>query len=115
MLSPHPSSPKTPIMSEDGPRFGFGKNWQRFVDHHLTEERIKIAKDHLLGFLGVSDLSGKRMIDIGCGSGLHSLAAFRAQVSQLVSFDYDADSVAATRRLYVLSGQPSNWRIEQGS
>jgi SAM-dependent methyltransferase len=103
------------MTTDDTPRFGFGKNWQDFVDRHYSEERVQIAQNHLLSFLKMPDLSGKRMIDIGCGSGLHSMAALRANVSELFSFDYDPDSVAATRKLHVLLREPPHWRIEQGS
>jgi SAM-dependent methyltransferase len=102
-------------MNEEPTRFAFGRNWQNFVDRHLSEERIEIAQRHLLHFLGVCDLSGKRMVDIGCGSGIHSLAAVRSDVAELVSFDYDADSVAATKRLHEQSGAPRHWRVERGS
>ena len=66
-------------------------------------ERVRIAQGHLLRFLNVPDLTGKRMLDIGCGSGLHSLAALRANVRELVSFDYDANAVATTCKLHNLS------------
>jgi SAM-dependent methyltransferase len=99
----------------DAPRFAFGKNWENFVDTHFSEERVRIAQQHLLGFLRFPDLTGRRMLDIGCGSGLHSLAAIRANVKELLSFDYDANSVATTRKLHALSGRPNHWRVEQGS
>jgi SAM-dependent methyltransferase len=97
------------------PGFDFGKNWADFVDKHFSEERVRIAQQHLLGFLQLPDLTGKRMVVIGCGSGLHSLAALRANAGELVSFDYSADAVATTRRLHALSGSPAHWHIEQGS
>ena len=62
----------------DAQRFDFGRNWQKFVDRHFSEERVRIAQEHLLAFLKLPDLGGKRMLDIGCGSGMHSLAAMRA-------------------------------------
>jgi SAM-dependent methyltransferase len=99
----------------DIPGFDFGKNWADFVDKHFSEERVRIAQEHLLGFLRLPDLTGKRMVDIGCGSGLHSLAALRANAKELVSFDYNPDAVATTRRLHALSGSPGHWHIEQGS
>ena len=99
----------------DAPRFAFGKNWESFVDKHFTEERVRIAQEHLLRFLNLPDLAGKRMLDIGCGSGLHSLAALRANVGELLSFDYDANSVSTTRKLHEMSGRPAHWRVAQGS
>ncbi len=100
-------------MSE-APRFGFGSNWSRFVDRHLSDERVAESQEHLLGFLKRSDLSGMRFLDIGCGSGLHSLAAHRAG-ADVVGFDYDPNSVATAKRVRAWAGEPSNWQIQQGS
>lgn len=102
-------------MSSDDERFRFGRNWQAFVSHHLTDERVEVARRHLLDFLRTDTLSGRRVIDIGCGSGLHSLAAWRAGAAEIISFDYDPDSVATTRMLWEQAGRPANWRITQGS
>jgi SAM-dependent methyltransferase len=102
-------------MTDAALRFAFGKNWENFAHKHLSEERVQVAQEHLLRFLKLPDLGGKRMLDIGCGSGLHSLAALRADVKELVSFDYDPHSVATTRRLHDLSGRPQHWRVGQGS
>jgi 2-polyprenyl-3-methyl-5-hydroxy-6-metoxy-1,4-benzoquinol methylase len=99
----------------DGPRFGFGSN---FLDYHakqLDEERVATSGRTILEFLGLESFRGLRMIDIGCGPGLTSLACYRAGVAELLSFDYDPNSVVATRRMHTLSGTPSNWRVEQGS
>ena len=76
---------------------------------------MDISQRHLLGFLKLGDLHGKTFLDIGCGSGLHSLAAWRAGAEQVVSFDYDENSVATTKSLHELSGSPANWVIMQGS
>ncbi|MEY6432690.1 class I SAM-dependent methyltransferase [Thioalkalicoccus limnaeus] len=102
-------------MTEDSMRFGFGENWSRFVAAHLNEERIAEAQRHLLRFLGLADLRGRRFLDIGCGSGLHSLAALRAGAERVVSFDYDPNSVATTERVRALAGAPDHWTVTQGS
>lgn len=96
-------------------RFGFGKNWSQFVENNLTEERIENARKKLLDFLGLESLAGKSMIDVGCGSGIHSLAAVRSDVQKLVSFDYDPLSVSATNTLRKRAGLPNNWHVAQGS
>ena len=41
-------------------------------------------------------LSGVSFLDVGCGSGLMSLAALREGASRVVSFDFDPDSVACS-------------------
>jgi SAM-dependent methyltransferase len=96
-------------------RFGFGANWSDYIDKNFSDERVEISRRHLLGFLKLDDLKGKTFLDIGCGSGLHSLAAWRSGAKQVVSFDYDQNSVATTKKLHELSGSPKNWVVMQGS
>ena len=80
-----------------GKRFAFGSNWKSFVEL-VDDGRIGIARQSLTGTLGVTDLSGRRFLDIGCGSGLFSLAAH--QLGACVhSFDFDPDSVATAAEL----------------
>jgi SAM-dependent methyltransferase len=95
-------------------RFEFGKNWQRFVRRYVTRERCDIAKQRLLKFTGRDSLRGVDFLDIGCGSGLHSLAAYEAGADRVFSFDYDPHSVAATSVLRQSAGNPSNWHLERG-
>jgi len=111
---PEPWSPPamTPVPT---PRFEFGRNWQRFLERSFSEERVAIAGRHLLGFLQRERLDGLRVLDIGCGSGLHSLAMVRAGAASVVSFDYDPHSVAAARWLHVRAGAPGQWSIGEGS
>ncbi|WDT81154.1 MAG: hypothetical protein MPW14_05225 [Candidatus Manganitrophus sp.] len=59
-----------------GERFEFGENWSRFLAV-LDEMRISEAEQSLKQMLDLKDLSGKRFLDIGSGSGLFSLAARR--------------------------------------
>lgn len=102
-------------MSTNSVRFGFGKNWEDYIKKHFSEERVEIARKHLLSFLKLDDLKGKYFLDIGCGSGLHSLAAYRSGAERIFSFDYDPDSVATTRKLKEFVGDPSYWEVHQGS
>jgi 2-polyprenyl-3-methyl-5-hydroxy-6-metoxy-1,4-benzoquinol methylase len=95
-------------------RFAFGENWRRFVAL-LNEERIERAQASLLTMLKKTTLEGCRFLDIGCGSGLFSLAARRLGAS-VHSFDYDADAVecALELRQRYFAGT-ADWRIERGS
>jgi SAM-dependent methyltransferase len=102
-------------MTDDDLRFGFGKNWADFVATQLTEDRIAQAEKHLLRFLGLDNLKGRSFLDIGCGSGLHSLAALRAGAERIVSFDFDPDSVATTLQLRAFADSPQRWSVTQGS
>lgn len=96
-------------------RFEFGENWESFVDEHFDQSRVDVSKQHMLNFLGVNSLDGKSFLDIGCGSGLHSLAAFQSGATQILSFDYDPKSVATTQALHRYAGSPAHWTIQQGS
>ena len=97
-----------------GERFEFGKNWSRFLTT-LDDQRIAQAEEAIVRMLEVTDLRGKRFLDIGSGSGLSSLAAHRLGAS-VHSFDYDPQSVACTaelrRRYYP---HDNDWKVEEGS
>lgn len=95
-------------------RFEFGKNWSKFVRSRFSQERCDVAKKWMLDFARRSSFEATDFLDIGCGSGLHSLAAWQSGASRVHSFDYDANSVAATRMLWEYAGRPKNWTVEQG-
>src|SRR5438876_7353088 len=82
---------------QTGNRFEFGANWSEFLVV-LDEARIAAAEQSLCEMLGVSDLRDRRFLDIGCGSGLFSLAARRLG-AHVHSFDFDLQSVACTQEL----------------
>lgn len=97
-------------------RFDFGKNWQKFIAEHFSEERVAIARDALLSSLRKENLEGMSFLDIGCGSGLHSLSLSLSDTSgmeqvKICSFDYDQDAVECTRQLWLRSGSPESWKI----
>jgi 2-polyprenyl-3-methyl-5-hydroxy-6-metoxy-1,4-benzoquinol methylase len=96
-----------------GARFAFGANWKSFVDL-VDDTRIEAACRSLAEALNVTDLSSRTFLDIGCGSGLFSLAAHRLGAS-VRSFDFDPDSVAATAGLRRQLAPDSDWTIDQGS
>lgn len=97
-----------------GERFTFGANWTRFLTV-LDDARIEQAMNSLKEMLGVTDLKGKRFLDIGSGSGLFSLAARRLG-AQVHSFDYDPQSVACARELkHRYFDGDANWTIAEGS
>ena len=96
-----------------GERFAFGKNWRRFLAS-VNEQRIENAQRDICRMLETDSLKGKRFLDIGCGSGLSSLAAHRLG-AEVFSFDFDPDSVGCTQELQERFGDKETpWTIEQG-
>lgn len=95
-------------------RYSFGKNWDRFLSL-VSDERIAQAEASLRTMFGVTDMRGKRFLDIGSGSGLFSVAARRLG-ARVHSFDYDPKSVACTNELKrrYFPTDPE-WIVEQGS
>jgi SAM-dependent methyltransferase len=98
----------------DGERFEFGANWKAFLKT-LTDERINVAEDSLAEMLAGHPAAGQTFLDIGCGSGLFSLAARRLGYA-VHSFDFDKQSVACTiwlKEKYFPGDE--KWIIEEGS
>ena len=58
-------------------RYGFGKNWDEFIRRRLSDEIVHESVEHMKSFMKIDSLAGKTFLDIGCGSGIHSLAAKR--------------------------------------
>ena len=77
----------------DTVRFKFGQNWQeysKFINNKNINDSIKGLKNLLPEGLKVGD---KSFLDIGCGSGLHSISAKKLGFKKIVSTDYDVMSV----------------------
>jgi predicted RNA methylase len=87
--------------------FAFGKNWASYAQG-VTDADIEQAILNLHRLSGGA-VKGKRFLDIGCGSGLHSLAALRLGASEVLAVDLDPDSVATTRKLLEIHAHGQRW------
>ena len=109
----------TALHSKDQPAalpagaFEFGKNWASFLAT-VDETRIDQSIAALRSMLAVKSLVGKRFLDLGCGSGLSSLAAYRLG-AEIVSVDYDPQCVACAQTLRSRFASDDRWVIRQGS
>jgi SAM-dependent methyltransferase len=79
--------------------FQFGENWQSFLSV-VDEDRIVQAELGLLKLIDRDRIAGASFLDVGCGAGIHLLAAARLGAGRLVGVDIDPNSVAATRTLF---------------
>ncbi|MFZ0485511.1 MAG: class I SAM-dependent methyltransferase [Arenicellales bacterium] len=101
-------------MSEQSPRFGFGRNWMQYA-RLVDEPKVAEARASLSSMLDRETLGGLSFLDIGTGSGLFSLAARRLG-ARVRGFDFDPDSVACTRALRDRFDEAGDgWDVEQGS
>lgn len=102
-------------MNEDKITFSFGKNWQNLLKTVNEDDFKRSLSDLDRWFKGRIDLKSKNIIDIGSGSGMHSLMLNTYEPQKLFSFDYDVNSVNATKSLWEKAGKPANWIVEHGS
>lgn len=98
-----------------GEVFAFRENPTVFAG--ATESRIGQAAEAMRALLGSevmridgSDVvRGKRMLDIGCGSGLHALAALRLGAAHVTAIDADPVCVETTRALLAAHAPSGRW------
>jgi len=95
-------------------RFKFGRNWKAYVKT-ITDDRIDSSMTDIQTALGVKSLKGKTFLDVGSGSGLSSLSAYKMGAT-VTSYDYDMDSVECTEYLRDLKkAKQERWSVAQGS
>mgnify|MGYP001347760451 FL=1 len=103
---------KTAVDREE--RFDFGKNWTKYSTL-IDSTKITDAEQSLVTMFQVPDLIDKSFLDVGCGSGIFSLAA-KNLGSEVYSFDIDSNSVSCTRELKRrYHKNDDNWKIKSGS
>jgi SAM-dependent methyltransferase len=94
--------------------FAFGENWSDYA-RGIGQREIEESIAGLRRLFGDVSFAGKRFLDIGCGSGLHSLAALRLGASEVVAVDIDAVSVSTAARVLSEFAPGSAFRAEQKS
>lgn len=94
--------------------FAFGKNWASYA-RSIGRPEIDEAAAALLRLLGDERLDGRRFLDIGSGSGLHALAAFRLGAAEVVALDIDPDSVETTRAMLAAHAPDKPAQVAQAS
>lgn len=81
--------------------FEFGENWKQFLTN-IDEKKVQSAMNDISSFLGPGVMKGRTFVDIGCGSGLSSLAAYRLGASKIYSYDIDPVNIRNTEYLKTL-------------
>lgn len=93
--------------------FEFGENWRDYAKS-IDQPRIEAA---IAGVrkLFPAGLSGKAFLDIGCGSGLHALAALSLGAKSVTAVDIDENSVSTTRALLTRLAPDARWSASVAS
>ena len=99
---------------DSGGRFSFGENWSSYAEL-IDETAIQGAEAGILQLIDRADLEDHTFLDIGCGAGIHSLAAARLGASSIHAVDLDSKSVETARALFERFPVETRLRIEETS
>lgn len=77
--------------------FAFGENWQSYAAT-VSERHLESAREGLLELFDKDMLAGSEVLDIGCGSGLHAVAAATLG-AKVLAVDLDPVCVKTTAAL----------------
>jgi 2-polyprenyl-6-hydroxyphenyl methylase/3-demethylubiquinone-9 3-methyltransferase len=92
--------------------FAFGRNWAEYA-RHINETTIEFATAELRRLAG--PIEGLSFLDIGCGSGLHSLAALRLGAIRVLAVDFDPVSVETANRVIGGHWRQGNFECRRGN
>lgn len=107
-----PYKPQVKNLKTADSHFAFGKNWASYATL-IGDSQIGEATKGLLKLIPAEEFQKRSFLDIGCGSGLHALAASRLGVARITAVDIDADSVATTRHVLAGRNLDTPWHTEQ--
>jgi 2-polyprenyl-6-hydroxyphenyl methylase/3-demethylubiquinone-9 3-methyltransferase len=91
--------------------YEFGANWARFAAT-ISARAIAEAEKGLERLFPGEEIKGRRFLDIGCGSGLHSLCALKLGAAAVSAIDIDPRSVATTQALLGEFAPSAQWRTQ---
>jgi 2-polyprenyl-6-hydroxyphenyl methylase/3-demethylubiquinone-9 3-methyltransferase len=103
----------TADMTQLSTHFKFGANWETY-SRHISEDEIRQASNDLARLVG-GDLNNKTFLDIGCGSGLHALAALQLGAENVTAIDIDPISIRTTETTLNKFAPERNWSSQQMS
>ena len=101
-------------MKDLAAHFEFGRNWSGYAQL-IDADRIDQAVRGLERLAGRSTIEGNTFLDIGCGSGLHSLSALRLGAGRVMAIDLDPHSVATARQVLSQYAPDKDWDIREQS
>jgi ribosomal protein L11 methyltransferase len=100
----NPQPGRLPIRIDPGMAFGTGT-------HPTTQLCLEIVEESL----GASPGGSLSVIDLGCGSGILSIAALKLGARRVLGVDIEAEALDAARQNSALNGVASSLELGQGS
>ncbi len=94
--------------------FAFGRNWSSYAEL-IDESKIEAAKTGLTRLVPGDEIAGRSFLDIGCGSGLHALAAARLGANAILACDLDPESVRTAREVLTRHAGKAKWAVKEVS
>lgn len=94
--------------------FSFGRNWSSYLSV-VGEEHKTEAVAGLSQLITPEEISGKRFLDIGCGSGMSMLAALTLGAGEVKGVDIDPDSARTAQELLSKQASGKTWSVENRS
>lgn len=101
-------------LTELSSHYEFGRNWSEFAAR-LPENAVDEAVASMSRLIRPEEIAGRHVLDIGCGSGLHALAALRLGAKSVHGIDLDPDSVSTSEALLTRFAPGQAWTLEQRS
>lgn len=93
--------------------FDFGSNWAEFSKRRVDSARLQIACESLQSLSGEKTFAGKSFLDVGCGSGLFSIAAHQLGATKVVGIDVNPRciEICKTNRDFLAPGAPIEFHV----
>src|SRR5687768_5260470 len=91
--------------------YEFGQNWADY-SRLLDQTHVDAAVEGLRRLGGADLYRGRSVLDIGCGSGVHALAALRLDATSVKAIDLDPKSVSTTQATLQRFHTGGDWSCE---
>jgi len=73
--------------------FDFGENWKDYSKNALGEKQLSEAKKSLELLIGKDKIHNKKIFDLGCGSGIFSIALHQLKAKEVIGIDISKESI----------------------
>lgn len=78
--------------------FDFGENWKDFSANALSQQKIFEAVASIDDLLSAEKVRNKKVLDIGCGSGIFSIALVKLGAEKVIATDISANSIEIAKK-----------------